>query len=83
MDLRQQRAILPFNQWWNQDGNEVPIRFQVLLMQERRIGGFEYKIGTIVTHLSPQDWCELHGYILVEVYHGNRKALPGEQTELF
>lgn len=73
---------------WDPDGNEVPIRYPVVLMVERvsqfvpRHTYWEHKIGNIVTHLSIEDYCQLHGYKLVEVYP-SRQALTHERTELY
>jgi hypothetical protein len=39
--------------------------------------------GTVVTHLSLEDWCDMKGWKLVQHYSGDRWALPSEKTDLF
>lgn len=40
-----------------------------------------YLMGHVVTHLDIEDWCEFHGYRLLQCL-SQREALPGEVTKL-
>ncbi len=42
----------------------------------------EFKIGHVVTHLSIQDWCELHGYTMLSLFV-THLARSDERTNLF
>lgn len=59
----------------------LPKRFPVLLA---KIGGRwnEFVMGYVVSHLEIQDWCDMHGYKLVELYRGTRPAYSHERTDL-
>ena len=39
--------------------------------------------GYIVTHLSAQEYCDMNGYKLGQVYPGSRFAMADEKTDLF
>lgn len=39
-------------------------------------------MGTVVTHLSLQDWCEMNGYTLFSIDGAVLPALAEERTEL-
>ena len=41
-----------------------------------------FKLGQVVSHLEIEDWCDMHGYQLQELYEC-RGANMGERTELF
>ena len=43
----------------------------------------DFFLGSVVTHLSLEDWCLMKGFKLVAVYKGTRPAKPGEKTDLF
>lgn len=57
---------------------EPPARYPVMLYKD---GVPCY--GHVVTHLSLQDWCQMHGYKIGEVYRGTRPAFENERTDLF
>jgi hypothetical protein len=59
----------------------LPKKFNVLL---HKIGGKwnEFAMGSVVTFLEIDEWCELKGYKLVELYRGTRPAYPHERTDL-
>lgn len=59
-----------------------PKRYPVMCIQPKA-GDWEYLHGYIVTHMNVQDYCDMHGLTLVEVFRGTRGALSGERTELF
>jgi len=57
--------------------SETPMRYNVMVC--KTIGShWDWKIGHIVTHLSPDDWCKLHGYVLHTIYPGSRIATASE-----
>lgn len=68
---------------------EVPIRYPVMVLRERvtqmvpRRVRWDYLYGTIVTHLSLDHYCTMHGLKLMQLYRGWRPALAHERTELF
>lgn len=77
---------IPFEQSWFKDiGQEPLMRYSVMVRKVTEDGSLgETLIGNIVTHLSPEDWCELNGYWLQQTYPITKRcALRGEVTELF
>jgi hypothetical protein len=59
-----------------------PTRYPVRLLKK---GGHKLDqfYGAVVSHLALQDWCDLHGYEVLEVYAGTRPAFENERTDLF
>jgi hypothetical protein len=57
---------------------EPPSRYPVMLFKD----GVPF-YGHVVSHLSLQDWCQMHGYKIGEVYSGTRQAFENERTDLF
>jgi hypothetical protein len=77
---------LPFNPnlWYQEHEPNKPMRYQVMVRRvDREKDQFEHLIGSIVTHMALEDYCDLHGLFLYEKYRGTRTALPHERTELF
>lgn len=62
-------------------GDNGPMLYRVMVTPV--IGRINPSYGSVVTHLSLQDWCQMHGWRLVQQYPGTRLALPGERTDLF
>lgn len=58
-----------------------PRLYRVMLTRTK--GRLDPVYGVVVTHLRIQDWCEMKGYRLTNLYPGNRRALPSEKTDLF
>jgi hypothetical protein len=58
----------------------LPKRYPVSLtkMGEK----WEFYMGYVVSFLDIQDWCDMHGYKLVELYRGTRPAYSHERTDL-
>jgi len=67
--------------WYEDQERTQPMRYQVCVRQFRR-GEWEVMMGSIVTYLSPEDYCDMHQLLLVEMYRGTRHALSHERTEL-
>lgn len=61
--------------------NNEPRFYRVMLT--RAMGRLDPLYGHVVTHLRLQDWCDMKGYRLMNLYPGDRRALPGEKTDLF
>ena len=45
-------------------------------------GNLEFLRGYIVSFLSVRDYCEMHGYTLLQSFKGVRYAIKGELTDL-
>lgn len=65
--------------WYVEQERDKPLRYQVSV---RNLRTKEYLMGSIVTYLSPDEWCDMHGYQLMERFKGTRPALSHERTEL-
>lgn len=74
------KFVEPINMGMSQ--KEGPKFYNVML---HKIGGRwnEFYMGSVVTHLSLEDWCAWKGYKLVQVYAGMRDAKLSEKTNLF
>jgi len=59
----------------------LPKHYQVLL---HKIGGKwnEFVMGHVVSFLDIEDWCQMKGYRLVDLWH-TRPAYSHERTDLF
>lgn len=69
-----------------QDPELPSLKFYNVMLYKREgkgQGRGQFFIGHVVSHLSIQDWCDMHGYKLDTVYLGTRWAQPGERTDLF
>lgn len=73
------QSVEQVGRWYADQEKDRPTRYQVTVKCLRTK---EYLMGSIVTHLSPEEYCEMHNYQLVERYKGTRPALPHERTEL-
>lgn len=49
-----------------------PVRYSVMIATKARPGDVE--IGYVTTHLSLEDWCEMHGRILIKHYPNKATA---------
>jgi hypothetical protein len=67
--------------WYQEHERSHPMRYQVLVRKFHR-GEWEVMMGSLVTYLSPEDYCDMHGLHLVELFRGTRHALHHERTEL-
>lgn len=72
-------AVEEVGRWYADQEKDRPTRYQVTVKDLRTK---EYMMGSIVTYLSPEEYCEMHHYQLVERYKGTRPALSHERTEL-
>lgn len=72
-------AVEEVGRWYQDQEKDKPLRYQVTV---RNLRTKEYLMGSIVSHLSPEEYCEMHGLQLVERYKGTRPALSHERTEL-
>lgn len=67
--------------WYQEAERSHPMRYQVVV-REFKGGEWEVMMGHIVTYLSPEDYCDMHQLLLVQLQRGTRHALPHERTEL-
>jgi hypothetical protein len=74
-------SVRDMGRWYEEQERTQPMRFQVSVRSWYK-GEWELQVGSIVTYLSLEDYCDLHGLQLVEWYRGTRHALPHERTEL-
>ena len=42
----------------------------------------EVYLASVVTYLPIEDWAALHGYEVMHIYGGTRRALPWERTNI-
>jgi hypothetical protein len=73
------QAVEHVGRWYADQEKDRPTRYQVAV---RNLRTKEYLMGSIVTYLSPEEWCDMHGYQLMERYKGTRPALSHERTDL-
>jgi hypothetical protein len=60
-----------------------PIRTPVKVCRVNLLEGkLEFLRGYIVSFLSVRDYCEMHGYTLLQSFKGARYAVKGELTDL-
>ncbi len=60
------------------------IAMQYHVMVCKRHNPRDVLYGTVVSHLSLEDWCDLKGMCLIQSYpQCTRVALPSERTDLF
>lgn len=72
-------AVQKVADWYAEQERDKPLRYQVGVKNLRTK---EYLMGSIVSHLSPEEYCDMHGFHLVERFKGTRPALSHERTEL-
>jgi hypothetical protein len=73
------QSVEQVGRWYQDQEKDKPTRYQVTV---RSLRTKEYLMGSIVTYLSPDEWCDMHGYQLMERFKGTRPALSHERTEL-
>jgi hypothetical protein len=73
------QGVESVGRWYQDQEKDKPNRYQVMV---RDLRTKEYLVGCLVTFLSPEEYCEMHGFQLMERYKGTRPALSHERTEL-
>lgn len=74
-------SIQSVRSWYQEQERAQPMRYQVMVRKLHR-GEWEVMMGHIVTYLSLDDYCDMHGLQLAEMFRGTRHALSHERTEL-
>jgi hypothetical protein len=73
------RQVFDEGAWYQEQEKAQPFLYNVVVC---RADETEVMLGHIVTHLELDDYCALHGYQLVKLQFGTRRALAHERTEL-
>jgi hypothetical protein len=67
--------------WYQERERTQPMCYHVQVRKFHR-GEWVMMLGSIVTYLSLDDYCDMHQLLLVQMFRGTRHALPHERTEL-
>lgn len=75
------RQVFDSGTWYQEQEKCQPFRYNVVVCRAKN-EETEVMLGHIVTHLELDDYCAMHGYQLVKLQFGTRRAFPHERTEL-